>query len=385
MARPSIGYTSREPFTISPFPRASAATNFGMSSGATPMSESRMRTTSAFAWAKAWRTASPFPRPGCLRRRNGRSGISAITWRMTASVSSVEPPSTKRHSLPSGSAGSRSTRGRMCPASLRQGITTLTVGFVGRSAAVPRGSRPGDDPEHEGEQVENGEPADVPVEEVGNEGEPQGGDDVGVVADHLEVRQGEHVLDLLGREPGLGRLAVLHPEQLAETQERLPEAAVAVDEDTRARVADRLQRLEGGLDVGEVRDHVDEEDHVERPVRPGEHPGIGDVSFEEAQRVASVALAGGADGRARDVDPHAPRRLQRREEMAGATAEVENTLSLGHPDPQDARQVVVVVAVPPAGGLEPVLVALVEAAHLVQDGVGHDGCVGQLVHRPGRR
>ena len=112
----------------SPLPRVSASTNFGTSAGATPMSESRISTTSPRDSAKPRRTASPLPRPVCLRKRSGSSGCAATSARITASVSSVELPSTNRNSLPCASAGRLSTSGRMWPASLRHGITTLTEG-----------------------------------------------------------------------------------------------------------------------------------------------------------------------------------------------------------------------------------------------------------------
>ncbi len=125
--------------------------------------------------------------------------------------------------------------------------------------------------------------ADVAVEEIGDQGQPQGGHDLRVVADHLEVRQGEHVLDLLGRKPGLRWLAELHAGELGQLQERLPEAAVAVDEDPGAGVADCLQLLEHGLHVGEVGDDVDEEDHIEGTPGTGQDVTIGHVPLDEAE------------------------------------------------------------------------------------------------------
>jgi hypothetical protein len=163
---------------------------------------------------------------------------------------------------------------------------------------------------------------------------------------------------------------VLHPQQLGEPQERLPEAAVAVDQHARAGVADRLQRLERRLHVGEVGDHVDEEDRVEGPPGSREHLGVGDVALEEPEPPAAVALRRGADGGGRDVDAHPDRGPQGREEVAGAAAEVEHALSLRHAHPEHAGEVVVVVPVPPPRALDRLVVLLVEAADLVQDGVG---------------
>jgi hypothetical protein len=192
---------------------------------------------------------------------------------------------------------------------------------------------------------------------------------VRVVAHHLEVRQGEHVLDLLGRQPRLGGLAVLQAQPLGEAQQRLPGAAVAVDEHAGARVRDRVQPLEQGLHVGQVSHHVDQQHDVEGAAGPRQHRGIARVTLEELQRAAAVPLARSADRGRREVDADALRRFEGREQVARAAAQVEHAQPGGHPHPQDARQVVVVVAVAPPRACDALGVALVEMPDLVPDRV----------------
>ena len=71
-------------------------------------------------------TASPLPRPVCLRQRIVRSGWAAATRWISSHVLSREWPSTKISSTPAPIAGTRSTAAAMLPASLRAGITTET-------------------------------------------------------------------------------------------------------------------------------------------------------------------------------------------------------------------------------------------------------------------
>jgi hypothetical protein len=69
--------------------------------------------------------------------------------------------------------------------------------------------------------------------------------------------------------------------------------------------------------------------------------------------------------------------------MPRPAAEVEDPLPLGHPDLQDAGQVLVVV-VTATGPLQAVVVALVEALNLVENRV-RDAGQASLAHRSRRR
>ena len=81
--------------------------------------------------------ASAFPIPSWRASLMSSSGNSAMTFSMAATVSSWLWPSTNRISMSGAKRGMRSTAGRMLPASLRAGTTTVTDGDSGRG--WPRG------------------------------------------------------------------------------------------------------------------------------------------------------------------------------------------------------------------------------------------------------
>ena len=117
---------------------------------------------------------------------------------------------------------------------------------------------------------------------------------------------------------------------------------------------------------------------VERAARLREHGRVREVPLQEAQPLAAVALAGLAHGGRGDVDAHSLGGPEGGQQVPRPAPEVEHAQALGHADPQDAGQVVVVVAVPPPGALDPVVVRLVEAADLLEDRVRCGG--GRLAH-----
>jgi hypothetical protein len=66
-----------------------------------------------------------------------------------------------------------------------------------------------------------------------------------------------------------------------------------------------MERLEGGLHVGQVRYHVDEEHEVEGSLQAGEELRVAAVSLHELHHLGAVGLASGGDGGLRQVYAHA--------------------------------------------------------------------------------
>ena len=131
--------------------------------------------------------------------------------------------------------------------------------------------------------------------------------------------------------------------------------------------ADGFQR---GLHVEEVRDHVDHEHDVERPVQGPEQRGIPSVAADEADGVAAVEGVRGLHRGRGQVDPDRARGAQGGQQVAGAASDIEDGLPGRDPRLEDARKVAVEVAARMAGALDACVVLLVEAADLVDQRIG---------------
>ena len=146
-------------------------------------------------------------------------------------------------------------------------------------------------------------------------------------------------------------------------------------------MAERVEVLERALHVGQVGDDVDQQDGVERTADLGQQPGVGHVALQEGEVLPGVLPAGGRHRRRGDVDADAAGRVEGGQEVARAAAEVEHPLPFGDAGAQDPGQIVVVVVVPPAGRLDPLVMGLVEVPHLLEEG---SVMPRRLDHRPGR-
>ena len=153
--------------------------------------------------------------------------------------------------------------------------------------------------------------AEVAVREVGQERDVRGHHDLLVRAHDLEIGEAEHVADLFRRQPGLRRLPVLEAEELGQAQHRLPQPAVAVDHDPRARVAQRVERLQRALHVRQVGDDVDEQHDVEGTFHAREELRVARVAPHELEGPGSERLARGGHGGKGEVDPDSARGTQR--------------------------------------------------------------------------
>jgi hypothetical protein len=166
-------------------------------------------------------------------------------------------------------------------------------GFLGD---VGRGGT-GDDVGDEREFSEEGEIHQDPVEEGGEEGDPDGQENLESFLDRLEAGQRKKVLEILQGQPILIRLRPLHSEPLAGPQDRLPQVVVVGDDHAGPLVAQIPDLLEGLLDILQVADHVGEDDIIERF---GEGQVLR-VAFQENE--GRVFRPGDLDHLRADVDP----------------------------------------------------------------------------------
>ena len=160
---------------------------------------------------------------------------------------------------------------------------------------------------------------------------------------------------------------MLEAPQLGQAEDRLPQAAVAVDEHPRPRVADAREGLESALDVGEVRDGVHHHDHVERSAELSQERRVRPVPFEEVEVLAHVCLSGGGDGARGKIHADAVGRGERRQEVPRSAADVQDSLARRDAPLDHAGEVVVEVASGAPRPLDPLVVRLVEPADLVDD------------------
>ena len=162
----------------------------------------------------------------------------------------------------------------------------------------------------------------------------------------------------------------LRPEDLGQAQEGLPELAVAIDEDARPGVGDGVQALQQPLDVGQVGDHVDEQDHVEGPA------GLGRAASGRRRRPRRSGGCGRARARAPPPPPGPRRRCPRRGTARGRRARGRCRSRCRAPaGPAGMRaastrsRVRVEEAMAAPGRLDPGVVLLVEPPHLLEEGI----------------
>ena len=244
-------------------PRASASTNRSRSSGATPMSESRMASTSPRASAKPSRTASPLPLPGLLQQAHAALGVvgDRLADHRLGVVLRAALDEQELRARGRGRAAAR-TRGSMWPASFRQGMTTLTVG---RGRAGKRcGEGRATSPYISESSSTHGQAAQVAVQRGRRAAARRAASRPGSRAGRPRSRRAASMLRTSsgGSQASAGGRG-FRPGISASAQHRLPEAAVAVDEHARARrgTPTRGPRTRPARRSG--RDHVDHQHDVE--------------------------------------------------------------------------------------------------------------------------
>ena len=251
-----------------------------------------------------------------------------------------------------------------------------------RREAMRRGPR--DEPVHERQELDDGEVAQVPVRQVREQRDVQRHHDLVVPPDDVVVGQLEHVPHFLGREPRLRRGPRLEAGHLRRPQGRLPDPAVAVDEEARARVAHRRDGFERALDVGQARDHVDHEHDVEGAAQAFQDLRIRAVPLLEGEGGLGMRPAGGRDRGAGQVHPHAPGGPEGGEQVAGAAADVEHALAGGDPRLQHPGQVLVEVPPGARSAGDSLGMGLVEGADLLDDGLLGGGRAAQVTYFTGK-
>ena len=195
--------------------------------------------------------------------------------------------------------------------------------------------------------------AHVAVQQVGHERDPRADRRSGASSRTTSKSARESMFSISsGGSQDSGGWRYLRPRISASAQQGLPEAAVAVDEDAGARVAERVEALQGALDVGEVGDHVHEQDRRRRGRPPGRAAG---------GRPRRPRRSAGSRPRWRrgPPPPRARRRRCRRRAKGSRAASrwpepqprSSTRWPAGHARPQDPRQVVVEVAVAPPRAL----------------------------------
>ena len=186
--------------------------------------------------------------------------------------------------------------------------------------------------------LEDGDLRADAVRELGDERHADGEQDVGPAANDLEIREGEEVLDVVHREPVLLGPRVLEAEELRGAERGLPDEVVIRHDHAAAGGEQRREAIEGALDVVEVADDVGEEDRVERALGERVVLDVGDVELD-----AGVALLGELDHARRDVDAHAARAREARDEVAEAAAHLEDARAWHDERADEAAQLLLVV------------------------------------------
>ena len=115
---------------------------------------------------------------------------------------------------------------------------------------------------------------------VDSTGYPTGKIIVGVAPNFLEVGESEHVRDLSGGSQPSGGCRVCEAGPLGEAKDRLPQTAVAVDEQPRSGMAHRLQAFAELSDVVEECHDVYEQGPMSKGPRGAEDLGIRTVTFD---------------------------------------------------------------------------------------------------------
>lgn len=312
-------------------------------------------------------TASPFPSPLLLQKAQGELGVcvdlaSDDGFRVVGGVAFDE-----QEFAPVGQSWQVGDQRRDMSGFVPAGDHDTHGRFLLGTGERSGGTRASGDLEHQRQGMEGRHSSHVAIEKAGKQRDPNREDDVAFMADHLEIRQREHVLDLLGGQPGLGRLTEFESEHFRQPKERLPQPGVAEDQDPGAFVGNGMKPSERGLNVRQVRDHVGEQDDVEGPSCCGEDLGVSEVSFDERELRQRVTVPGSGYGARRDVDSDTLRRSERGQEVARSATEVEDSKPFRNPDPHDALEIVVVVRVPPSRLLDAFVPVLVERTDLLEE------------------
>ncbi len=181
------------------------------------------------------------------------------------------------------------------------------------------------------------------VENVFHEGRSHGPENFLEVADHLKSRQIEKIEEVVDGQPVLRQDGLGQPERLSDGKGGLPDAAVEIDEDSSAGMAEEKDVLEGRLDVPQVVEKIRGNHEIELFAEVGTE--IADIHLEKS--MAGMALSGARDHFRGEVDSHSRRGLERREEVSRSASQLENPPPGRNHAPVDLLEPAVVPAAEP--------------------------------------